>query len=131
MEDAEIHRRRVEQTIAARQLLGVAFAKFHAGVTAPGVSDHGRREIDAKHRRAALGSRRGNVAWPTGDIEKAHAFLQAHRLEQRRNRLPGQWAEGIMVTRGYFLPAGQFEIAEFFRVRDHLQFTVRGISLLL
>ena len=67
-----------------------------------------------------LAAAAATIAWPTGDIEKAHIFLQTHRLEQRRNGLPGQATESFVVTRGYFLPAGVFEITKFFRLQGSL-----------
>jgi hypothetical protein len=105
MKHAESADDRVEARRIEREAFGIAFAKFDPRVAASRLGDHVRREIDADRVRAARGGAVGNVAWPGGHIEDAHASANASGIEKRRDGAEGDLPGKRMIIVGLGVPA--------------------------
>ena len=77
---------RVEGAVGERQALDVGFTKFNSRVPSSRQVDHAGREIDADGLGPTLGRRGGEVAGPRRHVQQAHAWGEAHRVEQGRDR---------------------------------------------
>ena len=81
MQNTEVHHRRVKNSLAEGQLLGVALAKIDAGMEFLSVAHHGRGKIDAEHGGAPLRRCRRHVTGSGGDIKQLVALFYIDRVQ--------------------------------------------------
>ena len=112
MKDAEIHHRRVEQSIAERQLFRVAFAKLDLGIAPSSFCDHSRGEVDPDNRCTASCGSRGHVTGSGRDIDYSCARFDAGGVEEWLYALYREVAEGLMILPRNTLPTAVLELAK-------------------
>lgn len=101
-----------EGVVPEWEIFGVSLSEIDLGVALPGVGEHGRREIEAGHLRAALRGRRGQRARSAGGVEQPYAGANARRVQHGLVRLRGEAAEQIVIVDRGPLPSGVLEILE-------------------
>src|SRR5688572_24588697 len=80
VKNSKIHNRRIKESIAQRESLGVTFAEIDARVQLAGLLDHRYRKIKTEDGRAPSGCRGSDVAGTGGNIKKLRAARYSNRI---------------------------------------------------
>ena len=113
MADAEIARHQVECAVRKWQMLDLRFAEVDAGMAGLRQRDHAGSEVDSGRLRALLvRSRRQRTGTAGRRLKQLVARLEAHGLQQRRDRIRRDRGEEMIVALGERVVARALKGAE-------------------